>query len=77
MEGFIIFDMTFLKTTGQIRAQPPKKPGKVPYWKVSATLLITVTGRNLRYEVRWPGGNDEVQGVGQSSLAAAFLPGTE
>ena len=69
--------MTFLKNTGQIRAQPPTKPGNMPYWKVSATLRITVSGRNLRYEVRWPGGDGEVHGVGQTSLAAAFVPGTE
>jgi hypothetical protein len=48
-----------------------------PYWKISATLLITVSGRNLRYEVRLPSGNGEVHGMGQTCLAAAFRPGTE
>jgi hypothetical protein len=48
-----------------------------PFWKVSVILLIFVSGRNLRFEIRLPGGNGEVHGVGQTSLAAAFRPGTE
>jgi hypothetical protein len=69
--------MTFLKTTGQITPQPPPKPGMFPFWKISAMLLIFVSGRNLRFEIRLPGGNGEVHGVGQTCLAAAFRPGTE
>jgi hypothetical protein len=48
-----------------------------PFWKISAILLIIVSGRNLRFEIRLPGGNGEVHGVGQTCLAAAFRPGTE
>lgn len=39
--------------------------------------MIFVSGRNLRFEIRWPGGDGEVHGVGQTCLAAAFRPGTE
>jgi hypothetical protein len=48
-----------------------------PFWKISAMLLIIVSGRNLRFEIRLPDDNGEVQGVGQTCIAAAFRPGTE
>jgi hypothetical protein len=65
-------DMTSLKTSGRIKPEPV--PGKLPCWRIKGTLNIIVSGRNLRYEVKLPG---EVGNVGQSSIAAAFRPGTE
>jgi hypothetical protein len=73
--GVIDVDLTSIKQ--YLRAVPSAKPGSPPYWKVNATLLIFVSGRNLRYEVRWPSADGEIHGVGQKSLAAAFRPGTE
>ena len=75
MAGVIEFDMTFLKDV--IKAQPAILPAKMPFWKISALLRIFISGRNLRYEVHLPGGDDRVHGMGQICIAAAFLPGTE
>jgi len=75
--GFIEVDLTFLRTERLIKPEPPAVPGRPSYWKISAMLLITVSGRNLRYEVRLRDGNGDVQGVGQTCIAAAFRPGTE
>jgi hypothetical protein len=74
--GHIEFDLTFLKDLHLIKAQASTE-GKMPYWKITATLVIVVDGRNLRYEVRWPGEDGQIQGVGQTCIAAAFVPGTE
>lgn len=63
---------------------------KVPYhWEVSFELVMIVDGRNLRYEARWPPRppsedgesrvrvqNQRVHAKGQTSIAAAFKPGT-
>ena len=64
--------MTSLKTSGLIKPEPV--PGKLPCWRIKGTLNIIVSGRNLRYEVKLPG---DVGNAGQSSIAAAFRPGTE
>ena len=74
--GHIESDLTFLKHKGMIKAQAFTQ-GKMPYWKITATLVITVDGLNLRYEVRWPSEDGELQGVGQTCIAAAFVPATE
>jgi hypothetical protein len=77
MAGYIEIDFTPLKETGQIKLQPPARPGMFPYWKVEAILKIIVSGRNLRYEVLPPSGDGEAHGVGQTCIAAAFRPGAE
>ncbi|EXJ61551.1 hypothetical protein A1O7_01979 [Cladophialophora yegresii CBS 114405] len=70
--GYVEIDMTSLKTSGLIKPQPV--PGKLPCWRIKGTLNIIVSGRNLRYEIKLPG---DIAKVGQSSIAAAFRPGTE
>lgn len=72
--GRIVVDMTFLRKEGLI--QPEGLPGKRHY-KVEFKLVMIVDGRNLRYEARWPiGEGAQVQGKGQTCIAAAFVPGT-
>jgi hypothetical protein len=71
--------MTFLRTQGLIKPTIPEDglPGKKHY-KVEFELVMIVDGRNLRYEARWPiGEGAQVQGKGQTSIAAAFVPGTK
>lgn len=70
--GFVEIDMTSLRSSGQLRPEPV--PGKFPCWRIKGTLNIIVSGRNLRYEVKFPG---DIGKVGQSSIAAAFRPGTD
>jgi hypothetical protein len=84
--------MTFLKTRGLIQPEPPsaystfvgdKAKQRLRHWTVEFDLVMTVEGRNLRYEARWPpkaklqdGGEQEVQSSAQLCIAAAFEPGT-
>lgn len=73
------FDVSHMKNTEMVQKIPAPRRGMFPYWKVFARLFIIVNGRNMRYEVRLRDeGNDvEPRAVGQESLAAAFLPGTD
>jgi hypothetical protein len=54
----------------------PGESGRERYWKVEYDLWVVVEGRNLRYYARLPG-DAAMQGMGQVSISAAFLPGTE
>lgn len=74
--GFIEVDMTYLKDTGAIKKCPAPRPRMFPYWKVSFTLRVIVSGRNLRYEVIREG-EEGVRKARQVSIAAAFRPGTD
>jgi hypothetical protein len=71
--------MTFLRTEGRIQPISPAggQPGKKHY-KVEFDLVMIVDGRNLRYEARYPTGEEgRVQKRGQTCIAAAFVPGTQ
>jgi hypothetical protein len=77
--GRIVVDMTFLRKEGLIKPTMPENglSGK-KYYKVQFELVMIVDGRNLRYEARWPVGEGaQVQGRGQTCIAAAFVPGTK
>ncbi|EXJ77707.1 hypothetical protein A1O3_09936 [Capronia epimyces CBS 606.96] len=75
--GFVDIDLTPLKESGQIKRQPHPKSGMCPYWKITGTLRVFVSGRNLRYVVIPDGGNGNTSRVGGECIAAAFRPGTE
>lgn len=82
--------MTFLKDEGHIQPESPSEfstysgPRAPKYWAVTFDLVMIVDGRNLRYEARWPPSTDvdarnhgqRVHAMGQTSIAAAFRPGT-
>lgn len=75
MAGRIIVDMTFLRTEALIEPEglPERK-----YYRVQFTLAMIVDRGNLRYEARWPFGEDaRVQERGHTSIAATFVPGTK
>jgi hypothetical protein len=71
--------MTFLKDDPNfhpIEPEPGEK-GRIHY-RVDFDLVITITGRNLCFEARYPGGEGGiVRGSRQISIAASFQPGTE
>lgn len=77
----IEFDVTHLKNTEWVQKTPSNIPHRFPYYTVYATLVIIITGRNLRYELHLGQKNKRQSGgpiaIGQESLAAAFEPGTE
>jgi hypothetical protein len=93
--GTIVTDMTFLRDEGHIDITYPEPDDygvtRPPYYKVEYDIVVTVEGRNLRYEARWaPKDNDqgskkrkrsgqhrsEVVQTAQVSIASAFRPGT-
>jgi hypothetical protein len=75
LAGKIITDMSFLRDEGHIK---PVERGRnfQRHYRIEYELVIIVDGRNLRYEARWPAGGT-VRGRGQTSIAAAFKPGTK
>ena len=75
--GQIEFDVTHLKNTEWVRREQPQVGQRLPYYKAYATLVVTVDGRNLRYELRLRGQSDKALVMKQECLAAAFQPGTE
>ena len=88
--------MTFLRDKGHIGITYPETddygvPRGLPRYRVEYDIVVTVEGRNLRYEARWtPKNNDqvskkrkqsgqhnfEVVQTAQISIASAFRPGT-
>jgi hypothetical protein len=88
--------MTFLRDEGHIQITYPKPDEYgvtrgLPHYKVEYDIVVTVEGRNLRYEAIWtPKDNDqrskkrkrsdqhkfEVLQTAQVSIASAFRPGT-
>ncbi|KAB8293932.1 hypothetical protein EYC80_009405 [Monilinia laxa] len=77
--GRIIVDMTFLRERGIIKPVDPDDGKKgVKHYKVEFELVAIVEGRALRYEARYPAGEDgKVLGKGQFCIAAAFKEGTD
>lgn len=76
--GRIIVDMTFLRDKGIIKPVYAKN-GKegVEHYRVEYELVAIVAGRALRYEARYPAGEEgKVLGRGQFCIAAAFREGT-
>jgi hypothetical protein len=71
--------MTFLKKRKLIKpieAEPGFQMRR--HYKVEIQLVIIIEGRNLRFEARWPVGEDgQKMAEGQVSIAAAFRPGTK
>lgn len=69
--------MTFLKDRNLIQPMDPEE-GIIArsHYKVEYELVMIVNDRNMRWEARYPAGG-EVQGSGQISIAAAFIPGTK
>ncbi|PQE05216.1 Hsp70 family protein [Rutstroemia sp. NJR-2017a BBW] len=76
--GRIVVDMTFLREKGIIQPiEPEDDKDGIEHYRVDYELVAIVEGRALRYEARWPAGEDgQVQGSGQLSIAAAFKEGT-
>lgn len=82
--------MTRLKTEGRIQPEPVSEASAFvgknkKVWVVEFELVVTVDGRNLVYEARWPickEGEDamlvqqEVCARGHTCIAATFKPGT-
>jgi hypothetical protein len=70
--------MSDLVHDGKIPLVVPK-PGTVgeKHYDIEFELVMIIEGRNLRYEVRWPAGGGVVKGRGDTSIAAAFRPGTK
>ncbi|GAM33782.1 hypothetical protein TCE0_013f00935 [Talaromyces pinophilus] len=77
--GHIIVDMTFLKDEPDFHPVEPDPGGKGRlHYQVEFELVIKIDGRNLRFEARYPAGEDGVvRGARQISIAASFQPGTE
>lgn len=77
----IEFNVTHLKNTEWVQRTPSSIPNRFPYYTVYGTLVIIITGRNLRYELhlghKSKGQDGGPIAVGQECLAAAFEPGTE
>ena len=71
--------MSFLVKENIIQPiMPDPMSGGKPHYKIEFQLVMIIDGRNLRYEARWPKGNDaRVHGSGQICIAAAFQPGTD
>ncbi|KAI9650554.1 hypothetical protein NHQ30_000571 [Ciborinia camelliae] len=76
--GRIIVDMTFLRDKGIIKPVYPEEGNNgMKHYRVEYELVAIVEGRALRYEARYPAGEDgRVLGEGQFSIAAAFKEGT-
>jgi hypothetical protein len=75
--GVIETDMTFLKERNLIQPIEPEEGVRARrHYKVEYELVMIVNDRNMRWEARYPAGG-EVQGRGQISIAAAFVPGTK
>ncbi|KAM0169736.1 hypothetical protein ACHAPF_009685 [Botrytis cinerea] len=75
--GIIETDMTFLKEQNLIQPVEPEEGVRAKrHYKVEYELVMIVNDRNMRWEARYPAGG-EVQGRGQISIAAAFVPGTK
>lgn len=77
--GSILVDMTFLKDDPNFRPvyPGPGEKGK-PHYLVEFELVITINDRNLRFEAKYPAGeNGVVMAERQISIAASFEPGTE
>lgn len=77
--GHILVDMTFLKDDPDFCPVKPAPGGKGQiHYRVEFDLVIKINGRNLRFEARYPGGeNGILRGERQFSIAASFQPGTE
>jgi hypothetical protein len=83
--GHIEFDVTFLKDDKIIETElgetkitrGKRKRIRRRLWRITATLIVIVDGRNFRYEIRMPHDYNKVYGKGEVSLAAAFRPGTD
>ncbi|TVY93244.1 hypothetical protein LAWI1_G001604 [Lachnellula willkommii] len=73
--GRIVADMSFLRDKHIIQ---PIERGRTwkRHYRIEYQLVMIVDGRNLRYEARWPVGGT-IRGRGQTSIAAAFKPGTK
>jgi hypothetical protein len=71
--------MTFLKDDPDFHPVEPDPGGKGQlHYRVEFELVIKIDGRNLRFEARYPTGEDGVvMGARQISIAASFQPGTE
>ncbi|KAF7893695.1 uncharacterized protein EAF02_001233 [Botrytis sinoallii] len=75
--GIIETDMTFLKEQNLIQPVEPEEGVRAKrHYKVGYELVMIVNDRNMRWEARYPAGG-KVQGTGQVSIAAAFVPGTK
>jgi hypothetical protein len=69
--------MTFLKERNLLQPVEPEPGEKIKrHYRVEFELVMIVNDRNMRWEARYPAGG-EVQGKGQVSIAAAFVPGTK
>jgi len=74
--------MTYLLTTDPpLRPVTPNVPADAPnasreHYRIEFGLVMTVEGRNLRFEVRYPKDSDHVCKSAQVSMAPAFAPGT-
>lgn len=70
--------MSFLKDDPNFHAVKPDPgvKGQLHYC-IEFELVIQIDGRNLRFEARYPAGeNGKVMGARQISIAGSFQPGT-
>ncbi|KAE8452609.1 hypothetical protein EG329_013868 [Mollisiaceae sp. DMI_Dod_QoI] len=57
--GRITADMTFLKTQKLIQPIEPEKGSRTrKHYKVEVQLFLIIEGRNMRFEARWPKGDE-------------------
>ncbi|KAF2258275.1 hypothetical protein CC78DRAFT_621938 [Lojkania enalia] len=88
LEGSIVADMSFLKDEKRIQPEYPFPDSSLSssqcYWAVYYDIVMTVEGRNLKYEAIWPSsthpqsntGQQKITAQGQICVAAALRPGT-
>lgn len=69
--------MTFLKEQNLVQPVEAEEGVRAKrHYKIEYELVMIVNDRNMRWEARYPAGG-QVQGTGQVSIAAAFVPGTK
>ncbi|QVM13098.1 hypothetical protein D8B26_007714 [Coccidioides posadasii str. Silveira] len=74
--GKIVVDMTFLKTEGHIQPIVPPEPNARKHYRVTFDLVLTISGRNLNCEARYPCGASDKYAIRQKAricVASAFL----
>jgi hypothetical protein len=73
--GKIYFDVTHLKDTDCVRRMQPQSSDWLPYYTVSATFVVIMDGRIMRYELRLPGQSNRAASMGQVKLVGTFQLG--
>ncbi|KAL2824575.1 hypothetical protein BJY01DRAFT_256441 [Aspergillus pseudoustus] len=72
--GIVAADLEFIRENDLI--QPKVNESGNEYYEVNYSLELEVDGHNMKASIRYPPGQ-QVQGVEQICIAAAFKPGTK